>query len=72
MFGYRADLQQRTRGRGAFSMSFAHYAPVTLAGEDGDPDAEVTSPLKPRTPLRTLRASVPEPMDDFSDSDPPA
>jgi elongation factor G len=64
MFGYRVELRERTRGRGTFAMSLSQYAPVTLAGEDGDPEAEVREPRKPRSPLKGLRASAPEPPDD--------
>jgi hypothetical protein len=48
-------------------MTFSHYAPATLSEDDGDRDANVRSPLSPRTPLRTLSASVPEPPPDIDD-----
>ena len=65
MFGYGLELRARTDGLGRFRMTFSHYAPAILSGEDGDRWADVTAPLRPRTPLRALRASVPEPEDDF-------
>jgi elongation factor G len=64
MFAYGLDLRARTDGLGTFSMTFSHYAPAILSGDDGDREADVTAPLRPHTPLRTLRASVPEPQDD--------
>jgi hypothetical protein len=45
-------------------MTFSHYAPVTHADDDGDREANVRSPLSPRTPPRILKAAVPEPRDD--------
>jgi elongation factor G len=31
MFGYATDLRSSTQGRGAFTMEFDHYAPVSEA-----------------------------------------
>ena len=70
-FGLPAEVRALTGGRGLCTMSFAHYAPVALADDDGDRDAAVRAPLKPRTPLRTLTVAVPEPIDDALDDDPP-
>lgn len=67
MFGYTADLRVRTSGRGTYTMHFAHYAPVESESDEGDRDAAVTARLKPRTPLRDLRASVPEPPPDIDE-----
>jgi elongation factor G len=66
MFSYGSDLRAHTDGLGMFRMTFSHYAPAILSGDDGDREADVTAPLRPRTPLRTLRASVPEPKDDVA------
>ena len=63
MFGYGAELNARTEGQATFTMTFSHYAPAILSEDDGDRAADVTAPLRPRTPPRILRASVPEPRD---------
>jgi hypothetical protein len=42
-------------------MTFSHYAPAILSEDDGDRAADVTSPLRLRTPPLILRAAVPEP-----------
>jgi len=63
MFGYGSHLSARTHRRGAFTMTFSHYAPAILSEDDGDRAADVTAPLRPRTPPLILRAAVPEPRD---------
>ena len=68
-FGYTTELRIRTDGHGKLTMTFSHYAPATLSEDDGDRDANVRSPLSPRTPPLILRASVPEPTDDAWDDD---
>jgi hypothetical protein len=50
-------------------MSFSHYAPATLADDDGDRDTPVREPKRPRTPPLILRASVPEPRPDLPEPD---
>jgi elongation factor G len=69
-FGLAAELRERSGGRGICTIRFDHYAPAAHADDDGDRDAPVTWPTNPRTPLRTLKASVPEPTGD--DTEPPA
>jgi elongation factor G len=61
MFGYARDLGARTDRLGTFTMTFSHYAPAIMSEDDGDRAADVTAPLRPRTPPLILRASVPEP-----------
>jgi elongation factor G len=63
MFGFGAELNARTWGAGTFTMTFSHYAPAVLSEDDGDRAADVTAPLRPRTPPLILRAAVPEPRD---------
>ena len=69
LFGFGADLRRRTQGAGSFTMTFSHYAPVARGDDDRDREAGVTSPLAPRTPPRSLSASIPEPREDFVDGD---
>ena len=64
LFGYGAELRARTNRQGTFTMTFSHYAPAILSEDDGDRAADVTAPLRPRTPPLILRAAVPEPPDD--------
>jgi len=63
LFGFSLELRQRTTGQGTVTMTFSHYAPAILSEDDGDRDANVRSPLSPRTPPRDLRAAVQEPRD---------
>jgi elongation factor G len=62
MFGYAADLRDRTLGRGRFAMRFARYQPCPLRDE-GDGASYVATPrARPPTPKATHTA-VPEPDD---------
>jgi elongation factor G len=63
MFGCGAELRARTDQQGTVTMTFSHYAPAILSEDDGDRSADVTAPLRPRTPPLILRAAVPEPRD---------
>jgi elongation factor G len=63
MFGYSDELRVHSEGLGTFTMTFSHYAPAILSEDDGDRAADVTAPLRPRTPPLVLGASVPEPRD---------
>jgi elongation factor G len=63
MFGFGTELRARTEGQSRFTMAFSHYAPAVLSEDDGDRAADVTAPLRPRTPPLILRAEVPEPND---------
>jgi elongation factor G len=63
-FGLAGQVRERTAGRGLYHVRFARYAPVTLAGDDGDRDTPVREPKRPRTPPHVLRAAVPEPRED--------
>jgi translation elongation factor EF-G len=63
MFGYATDLRSRTRGRGTFSMQFAHYQPCD-PGENQDTadDLPVGAPRKPTPTLRDSSVALPEPI----------
>jgi elongation factor G len=65
IFGYATNLRQRSFGRGAFAMRFAHYQPCDPPhGEKPADDALVGAPLKPLRPLRDLRIALSEPVVD--------
>jgi elongation factor G len=61
--GLHTEVRAGTAGRGICRVRFSHYAPVTLAGDEGDRDTPVREPKRPRTPPLVLRASVQEPRD---------
>jgi elongation factor G len=71
LFGFDFELRRRTEGLATCSMQFSHYGPATTAGDDGDRAATVMEPRRPRTPLRTRSAAVPEPEDNALDDDAP-
>ncbi len=64
-FGLVSNVRRVTAGRGICHITFSHYAPAARAGDDRDRDTPVREPNHPRTPLRGLYASVPEPPDDL-------
>ncbi len=65
LFGYDADVRQRTRGRGAFSQQFDSYQAVREdpGATDDDRGARVGAPLKPVSPQRPSAIALPEPED---------
>ena len=61
MFGYAADLRDRTLGRGRFAMRFARYQPCPARNDDEGDVSFIGVPRKRPPTLRNMRAAVPEP-----------
>jgi elongation factor G len=65
MFGYVVDLRERTRGRGTVAMQFDRYVPCPPPAEDdGDRDAFVAAPRRPRPTSGRFGVALPEPDDE--------
>jgi hypothetical protein len=62
--GLEAEVETLTWRRGTCTTTFSHFAPSRPDVDGDDRGAGVTTPLHPRSPLRDLRASVPEPAPD--------
>jgi translation elongation factor EF-G len=61
LFGYAADLQSRTRGRGTCTLEFDGYEAISPGDRGGDLDAFVGAPLRPAPKWREAGAAIPEP-----------
>ena len=67
LFGFAADLRERTVGRGAFKMRFYRYQPRRVAGGDGEGESMVGAPLKPKPASWATGVALPEPEGPLDD-----
>jgi len=61
MFGFAADLRERTLGRGRFAMRFARYQPCPPRDADGPGESFVGAPRKRPPTLKNTQTAAPEP-----------
>jgi translation elongation factor EF-G len=62
MFGYSADLRERTSGRATFTMRLDRYKPIPGGLDAGDDRlSHVGWPVTPRRPLNSSAVALPEP-----------